>query len=107
MPDKLSMYESVGTERLQHNVQPTVYVLEIGEDICGDPYLTGEINECAFEPEMLDVLGIYIFTNRETAEAVLNKKCRICGCTWHKACPGGCFWVEDDLCSKCAKDKRR
>ena len=31
-------------------------------------------------------------------------KCRICGCTWHYACPGGCYWVEPDLCSECAGD---
>ena len=29
--------------------------------------------------------------------------CRICGCTWDHACPGGCYWVEDDLCSVCAE----
>ena len=28
-------------------------------------------------------------------------KCRICGCTDEHACPGGCYWVEDDLCSRC------
>lgn len=27
--------------------------------------------------------------------------CRVCGCTQFAACPGGCFWVEDDLCSAC------
>lgn len=27
--------------------------------------------------------------------------CRVCGCTDDKACPGGCYWVEDDLCSQC------
>ena len=32
------------------------------------------------------------------------KKCRVCGCTDDKACPGGCYWVEDDLCSQCAKE---
>jgi hypothetical protein len=25
--------------------------------------------------------------------------CRICGCTDHRACEGGCWWVEPDLCS--------
>ena len=30
-----------------------------------------------------------------------NEKCRICGCTWHNACVGGCYWVEEDLCSRC------
>lgn len=28
--------------------------------------------------------------------------CRLCGCTQHRACPGGCSWVEADLCSACA-----
>lgn len=27
--------------------------------------------------------------------------CRVCGCTWDHACPGGCYWVEPNLCSKC------
>ncbi len=27
--------------------------------------------------------------------------CRKCGCTQYHACPGGCFWVEKDLCNKC------
>jgi hypothetical protein len=33
--------------------------------------------------------------------SILIKKCRICGCTDEHACPGGCHWVEDDLCSRC------
>lgn len=28
--------------------------------------------------------------------------CRQCGCTDGLACPGGCSWVEPDLCSACA-----
>lgn len=27
--------------------------------------------------------------------------CRKCGCTDNNACPDGCFWVEEDLCSAC------
>jgi hypothetical protein len=27
--------------------------------------------------------------------------CRGCGCTDDRACPGGCYWVDDDLCSRC------
>lgn len=30
-----------------------------------------------------------------------EQTCRVCGCTWNRACPGGCCWVEDDLCSAC------
>ena len=27
--------------------------------------------------------------------------CRVCGCTDLQACPGGCCWVQPDLCSAC------
>ena len=27
--------------------------------------------------------------------------CRKCGCADLRACPGGCYWVADDLCSRC------
>jgi hypothetical protein len=30
------------------------------------------------------------------------RACRVCGCTDDRACPGGCWWVEADLCSSCA-----
>ena len=30
------------------------------------------------------------------------RKCRVCGCDDFHACPGGCYWAEDDLCSACA-----
>jgi hypothetical protein len=33
---------------------------------------------------------------------VSGRRCRHCGCTDDHACPGGCYWVEDDLCSECA-----
>ncbi len=28
--------------------------------------------------------------------------CKGCGCTDAAACPGGCHWVEPDLCNRCA-----
>lgn len=31
-----------------------------------------------------------------------ERTCRGCGCTEISACPGGCWWVESDLCSSCA-----
>ena len=31
-----------------------------------------------------------------------EQQCRVCGCTWNHACEGGCYWVEEDLCSQCA-----
>ncbi len=35
------------------------------------------------------------------AAAASERKCRVCGCTDLKACPENCYWVENDLCSKC------
>jgi hypothetical protein len=29
-------------------------------------------------------------------------RCSKCGCTDEAACPGGCSWVQLDLCSRCA-----
>ncbi len=37
-----------------------------------------------------------------------ERACRVCGCTHYHPCAGGCWWVEDDLCSACtekAKDR--
>ena len=33
------------------------------------------------------------------------RTCRVCGCTDERACPGGCYWVAEDLCSVCAVGK--
>ena len=32
---------------------------------------------------------------------LVEQQCRVCGCTWNNACQGGCYWVEEDLCSRC------
>ena len=32
----------------------------------------------------------------------VGPRCRRCGCSEFNACPGGCWWVERDLCSRCA-----
>ena len=36
---------------------------------------------------------------RQTTRKV--RACRSCGCTDDRACEGGCWWVEKDLCSAC------
>lgn len=41
------------------------------------------------------------FEDEEEAE------CRVCGCTEMRACPGGCLWVEHNLCSRCVKAAKR
>lgn len=38
---------------------------------------------------------------------MISPQCRVCGCTEERACPveGGCYWVEDTLCSGCAREE--
>jgi hypothetical protein len=33
-----------------------------------------------------------------------DRTCSVCGCTPDHACPGGCYWVAEDLCSACAHE---
>lgn len=37
----------------------------------------------------------------QSPEDTSSWKCRGCGCTNDRACPGGCAWVEKDLCDRC------
>jgi hypothetical protein len=50
--------------------------------------------------------GVHDGKARERIEAIERElgmpRCRVCGCTDDRACPGGCYWVEPDLCSACA-----
>lgn len=34
---------------------------------------------------------------------MVEQTCRECGCTQNNACPNGCWWVEEDLCSDCTE----
>jgi hypothetical protein len=31
-----------------------------------------------------------------------EQSCKVCGCTTDFACPQGCYWIEENLCSTCA-----
>jgi len=44
----------------------------------------------------------YMKTIEEIVHPAEEQKCRVCGCTQERACPGGCYWVEPTLCSTCA-----
>jgi protein gp37 len=46
-------------------------------------------------PFMLKQWGEYVVPEDGT------RSCRVCGCTEHNACDGGCSWVEPNLCSNC------
>jgi len=46
--------------------------------------------------------GLTVTVETMEPPARLVGVCRVCGCTDAIACPGGCYWVETDLCSSCA-----
>ena len=66
---------------------------------------TARVYLIANEREMEDIADVSLAL--EHIEIALEhlgaaRKCRVCGCTEHNACDGGCSWVEEDLCSSCA-----
>ena len=59
------------------------------------PECNGEEEQCGNEA-LWECWQRY-FQERMESEQV----CRVCGCTDDNACPGGCWWVEEVLCSAC------
>lgn len=59
-------------------------------------------NRLLVEFELLDVPLAVLEGLRDADVAAGMPACRVCGCTAHAACPGGCYFVQDDLCSACA-----
>lgn len=59
-----------------------------------------------FQPSLNLAIKISVLFKEPLNVMVLNtsvRQCYICGCSDHNACQGGCWWVEDDLCSSCEK----
>lgn len=65
---------------------------------------------CDMEPELMYGMASNLCTDvndlLETVKSIAAsiRRCRVCGCTDDNACPGGCYWVEDDLCSSYTAD---
>lgn len=47
--------------------------------------------------------GLFNVSDDVLAGAKWERQCRVCKCTELAACPSGCYWVEDDLCSECGE----
>jgi hypothetical protein len=65
---------------------------------CHHP-LSCEDADCdqARRPATLESRAVYTPTHEEAATML----CRVCGCSTYDPCPGGCYWVEPELCSRC------
>lgn len=77
------LFQELGNVTMTANVEPGDDVLEVQK------YL-----------EDLMVEGVQRYSRVEDPAG--GGTCRACCCTDDHACEGGCFWVEDDLCSRCA-----
>jgi len=46
--------------------------------------------------------GVWVEAIQDLMRTLGTKpRCRVCGCTDDKACPGGCRWMDAALCSRC------
>lgn len=67
--------------------------------------IAGKLREAgydhAFVTGAIDMHGIGITRGKEAAPTT-GWICRECGCTDANGCPGGCSWIEPNLCSECA-----
>ena len=45
--------------------------------------------------------GGVLLTHLHVPDRPRERACRHCGCTEHQACPEGCWWTGDTLCSAC------
>ena len=55
------------------------------------PYLCSDCGALTFDPQLHNA-------------AHDGPSCEVCGCSTDNSCLGGCWWVEDRLCSACAAD---
>ncbi len=61
------------------------------------------VQECAEQLLREQLREVMVARHKAGLDAALGgvRTCRKCGCTDAMACPEGCFWVDEDLCSAC------
>lgn len=76
------------------------HIVEGLPECWGDQVVDGQVTiNLTIQADILDELI-------EEVQRLDMPRCRICGCTDDNACPGGCYWVEEDLCSECVETDR-
>lgn len=109
VPDSKSLIMIVNEEGKLLDLEVNEIATDLYESYCdsiaGDVLIMAE----GFVDGEPDIVGL---TDEQVANLLLElnllldidktvRTCRVCGCTDDHACPGGCYWVEDDLCSEC------
>lgn len=67
------------------------------------PVAVGRVGRIWIAPPGEDEVADLLNQGQEPGSLLLFPRCRECGCTGMDACPGGCSWVEPDLCSACVE----
>lgn len=76
----------------------------IAEEIADVEIMMGQMKELFdIEKQVEHNKNLKLERLAELTEDVKVRVCRKCGCKDYRACDGGCYWVEDDLCSKCVE----
>lgn len=100
LPDWLHLAVDVHS----HGAMAPFFSATDNEDDAGEVKLSYVLGHVGTDEEgwsaRLCAHGLFITFDDEDTERIY-RICRCCGCTDDNACPGGCSWVEDDLCSTC------
>lgn len=83
-----------------HETPVLVYQVEIEEELYSIENLHSKLDVVLLE-EGIKIEKSTLLSNDEECIHDGNQKCRVCGCDFFHACPSGCWWIEDDLCSSC------
>lgn len=85
--------------------QPTVAVADAGDSAIfydGGPLIPVEHRDpTAWIADPIERAAARVWATITRRPHAALRACRSCGCTDARACPGGCWWVEADLCSTC------
>lgn len=82
--------------------ETAINLREAGEN--EEIFILGQENEIPKDTINKFVNGEIDYLTKTEKEMLIERKCRVCGCTEYNACEGGCYWVAEDLCSKCVEN---
>ncbi|MBA4688585.1 MAG: hypothetical protein H2184_15645 [Candidatus Galacturonibacter soehngenii] len=83
-----------------YNTPMLIYQAEVEEELYTIEEIHSHLDVVLLE-EGIKIKKSTLLSNDEECIHDGNQKCRVCGCNFFHACPGGCWWIEDDLCSSC------
>ena len=96
----LAIKVAINESKKFHETPVLVYQVEIEEELYSIENLHSKLDVVLLE-EGIKIEKSTLLSNDEECIHDGNQKCRVCGCDFFHACPGGCWWIEDDLCSRC------